>query len=40
LRLAAALDRKLARYNQGVPSYRLGRGQIPRHVAEARFDAP
>lgn len=39
LRLAADLDRKLARYNAQVPTYRLQRGQLPRHVAEARFDA-
>jgi hypothetical protein len=39
LTLAAELDKKLARYNGQVPTYRLNRGSLPRHAAAARFDA-
>jgi hypothetical protein len=38
LEAAAALDKKLILYNAQVPSFRLDRGRLPRHAAEARFD--
>jgi hypothetical protein len=38
LNTAEALDKKLARYNGQVPTFRLNRGSLPRHVAAARFD--
>jgi hypothetical protein len=39
LELATELDKKLARYNQQIPTYRLDRGRLPAHLAAQRFDA-
>jgi hypothetical protein len=39
LALAADLDKKLARYNQQVPTYHLDRGRLPARLAARRFDA-
>jgi hypothetical protein len=39
LREAAAVDKLLEEYAFQVPVRHLERGRLPRHIAEARFDA-